>query len=498
MPRIELPAYLQNLLQRWDIFLPSPYYIVHNGYLLASESAQALLAALRAMQKNDVLPKTALWRNIAGGKAASSAFSLFYSLDRSIPFFLRGNTTLSAFLSMYRQGLAHISFDRGMIDISLAVIPGSGSGVSLVSGYPIEIAGRPSNRIYGAGGGAESRIFMSRGNTAISINLSDNAICELPGQDPVWVIPAEGISASLAAAKNAAYAWVVSTHGRVTLVNGGMEPVHGFPVLTGLRLSSPPSVNEGRLYLCDEDGKVHTLDAKGLQSTWESTFPAVLRSPPSFLSITSGRSTQKFAAVYPKSFFGELWLLDSNGKALPNWPVPVSGVGEAGVKGPGISFGSPLLFAHNNRAYVAFITQAGDLSIFDENALIQSPFPISIDGVFYQQPVFDGDCLWLASANGTLFRVSFSGEVLYQRIPNFSVMEEGSLAVFDSDGGKDPEIFICGEGNALHAYSRNFRSLEGFPLPVWGKPLLTDFQGSGKPECIGLGMDRRLYRWQFK
>ncbi|MDR0494233.1 MAG: hypothetical protein LBG95_01205 [Treponema sp.] len=490
MPRIEIPAYLQNLFRYWDIFLPSPYYTVYNGYLLASESAQTLLAALRVMQKNDVLPKTALWRNIAGGKAASSAFSLFYSLDRSVPFFLRGNTALSAFLSMYRQGLARIGFDQGQIDISLVLIPGSGGGLSLVNGYPVEIGGRPSNRVYGAGKGAESRIFMSRGNTAISINLSDNGICELSGQDPVWVIPAEGVSA-----KNAAYAWVVSAQGRVTLVNGGMEPAQGFPVLTGLRLSSPPTANEGRLYLCDEDGKVHALDSKGLQNTWESAFPAALRSPPSFLSVTSGRNANKYAAVYPKSFFGELWLLDSNGKVMPGWPVPVSGDGEFGS---GLGFGSPLLFAHNNRAYAAFVTQAGGLFIFDEKAAPLSPFPLILEGVFYQQPVFDGDCLWLASADGTLFQVSLSGEVLQQRIPGFSVMEEGCITVFDCDGDKIPEIFISGEGNALHAYSRNFRSLEGFPLPIWGKPLLADLQGNGKPECIGLGMDRKLYRWQFR
>ena len=493
IPRIELPAYLQNLLQRWDIFLPSPYYTVYNGYLLASESAQALLAALRAIQKNDVLPKTALWRNVAGGKAASSAFSLFYSLDRSIPFFLRGNTTLSAFLSMYRQGLARISFDRGMVDVSLALIPGTGSGVSLVSGYPIEIGGRPSNRIYGSGKGADSRIFMSRGSDALSVNLADNGMCDLPGQDPVWVIPAEGVAAILSGAKTAAYAWVVSTQGRVTLVSGDMEPVQGFPVLTGLRLSSPPAAHEGKLYLCDEVGKVYTLDSKGLQSTWESSFPSALRSPPSFLSITQGRNAQKLAAVYPKSFFGELWLLDSNGRVLPNWPVPVSNDFSSGL-----GFGSPLLFTHNNRAYVAFVTQAGELFVFDENAAPLSPFPISMDGVFYQQPVCDGDCLWLVSANGTLYQVNFSGEILYQRIPNFSVMEEGCIAVFDCDGDKVPEIFISGEGNALYAYSHNFRSLEGFPLPIWGKPLLADIQGNGKPEIIGLGMDRKLYRWEFK
>jgi hypothetical protein len=77
-------------------------------------------------------------------------------------------------------------------------------------------------------------------------------------------------------------------------------------------------------------------------------------------------------------------------------------------------------------------------------------------------------------------------------------MEEGYIMIFDSDGDKVPEIFITGEGNALHGYTQNFRSLEGFPLPVWGKPLFVPAQGGRKAEIFGIGMDQRLYRWQFR
>jgi len=114
------------------------------------------------MQRNDVLPKTAAWRNIAGGKNVSSSFSLYYSLDLSVPFFLRKNTALSGFLSLYRQGLARMSFNKGLVEISLSLVPGSGGGITLVNGYPLDAGARPSNRIYGAmGKGDESRIFYS-------------------------------------------------------------------------------------------------------------------------------------------------------------------------------------------------------------------------------------------------------------------------------------------------------------------------------------------------
>lgn len=527
IPRIEVPEFLQSLLRKWDIYLPAPYYTIYKDYFLVSESAETLLAGVRAMQRNDVLPRTNEWRSIAGGKTASSVVSLYYSLDLSVPFFLRKNTALSSFLAMYRQGLIRIGIDRGLVDFSFVLVPGSGSGVSLVNGYPLDIGGRPSNKVYGAGSsqGTNSRIFLASGNTVLSINLADNAVNELSGQGSQWIIPADGVGK-----KDEIFAWVVSDRGRITLVDGDLEAVSGFPLLTGLRLSAPPYAFEGRLYLCDEDGKVHIITEKGSQSAWPTTFDAPLRSPPSFLTVPArGRNNPggSFAAVYPKSFFGEIYILDVNGRPLPNWPAPISRINayvnyddDSGAAysatvysatvysaGVGIGFGSPLLFLHNNKLHVAFVCQTGELIVYDENAVPVSPFPLYLSGVFYVQPVFDGEYMWLVSENGTLFRVSPEGELLYQNIPGFTVKEEGYITTFDYDGDKIPEIFITGEGNALYAFTRNFRSLEGFPLPAWGTPYFAEAQGalrssqySGnkKAEIFAMGMDRRLYRWQFK
>jgi outer membrane protein assembly factor BamB len=499
IPRIEVPEFLQSLLRRWDIFIPSPYYSIYKDYFLVSESAEALLAALRAMQRNDVLPKTAAWRNIAGGKNVSSSFSLYYSLDLSVPFFLRKNTVLSGFLSLYRQGLARMSFNKGLVEVSLSLVPGSGAGITLVSGYPLDAGARPSNRIYGAGKGDESRIFYSSGNTAVSLKIADNSTGELTGQGNHWVIPA--VDVTVKDVKGTVFAWVVTDRGRVTLVDSEMEAVQGFPLLTGLSLSSAPTAFMGKLYLCDEDGKVYSVDATGKQSVWETSFTAALRSPPSFLSVSGKKGNVVYTAVYPKSFFGEMWLLNDEGKALPNWPKPITvekNDDEEDGGSFGIGFGSPLLFAQNNKVYAAFVNQSGQLLVYDEDAVLVPPFPVELDGVFYQQPVFDGTYLWLVSSNSSFFRVSLEGEILYQTIQGFSVKEEGYITFFDSDGDKVPEIYITGDGNALYAYTRNFRSLEGFPLPAWGRPLFVPAQGNKKAEIFGMGMDKRLYRWQFK
>ncbi|MCL2092971.1 MAG: hypothetical protein FWH12_02145 [Treponema sp.] len=504
IPQIEVPGFIQSLLRRWDINLPSPYYIVHQNYLFLSESADTLLAAMRAIQRNEILPRSAQWQEIAGGArggSIASAFSLYYSLDVAVPFFLREQTLISSFLRIYRQGLVRVNLDRGQLSLQIALVPGSGSGMILVASAPIQARQRPSNLVYGAGDHpalpGPSRIFLSAGESVLAIDPGTmDIIGTLEGQGQHWIIPAQGLGTQIRA-------WVVNDRGRVSLVDGNLEQLPGFPVVTGLRLSSPPEVFNGMVYLSCEDGRVHSVDAQGRVQVWETSFFAALRSPPTFMTLVPrglvGQQPRHFAATYPKSFFGEVWLLDHEGRALPNWPASLlSDADDDFSFDSGLGFGSPLLFAQENRLLLAFVSQAGDLFIFDEEAREVPPFPIKLGGVFFQQPLFDGQFLWLISAEGFLFRVSLEGEVLLQGIPGFQVREEGQLILFDYDGDGIPEIFITGEGNALHGYTRNFRSLESFPLPLWGRPYFIEAQGNRRPEIIGMGMDALLYRWQFR
>ncbi|MDR1099485.1 MAG: hypothetical protein LBL28_03295, partial [Treponema sp.] len=421
IPRIELPDFLRSFLRLWNIRVPSPYYTVRDGYLLVSESAETLLAAVRGIQQNETLPKTAIWRELAKSGSGGSSFSLYYSLDTSLPFFLKGDTMLSAILGLYRQGLLRLGFNGGLIELSLAAIPGSGGGLIPVPGYPLEPGGSLGNRVYGIlpGKADDNRLLFTRDNNAVLLKPRDNSFLEYNAGGPLWFIPAEGLGARKGG-DNAA--WAVSVQGRVTLLNEKMELQRGFPLITGLRLSAPPASEKGNLYLCDEDGKVHVVDSRGGISPWETVFASAIRSPPSFLSVP--KTGKIYIAVYPKSFLGEIWLLDAAGKPLSGWPVPV----------PGIAFGSPLVFLRNNEVLTAFITQAGELSVFDKDAALVSPFPLALEGVFFKQPIFDGDFLWLVSSDGTLFQVSLDGTVLYQRIPRLSVKEEGYITARDLTG----------------------------------------------------------------
>ena len=500
IPRIELPPFLNSFLQLLDIHVPSPYYAVQNNCLFISESAETLLAAVNSVRRNDVLPKTELWRALSRDNSGPSSFNIFYSLDRSLPFFLKGSGAAMAVLKSYRQGLARLNLENSILSVSLSVIPGAGKGIVPAGGFPLDLSGQGSaganqgrvgNRLYRISSGKDTRLLLTRGADALAINPLDKTIRESRlGGTNLYAIPADGSGSSDGAV------WMINSQGQVSLANKDLENLRGFPISTGLALSSPPAVWEGKLFLSGEDGSVHTVDSKASVSRWGATFPSALRSPLSFIDFKG----KTYAAAYPKSFiFGELYLLDLGGNPLQNWPVPVSG----------IAFGSPLLFnaQYPNKSdslYMAFITQAGELAVYTENAETLPGFPLELEGVFYLQPVFDGEYLWIIESEGTLYRIGLDGEIFSQKVPRVTVREEGYITVADISGGKtDPkiprgEIFFSGEGNALYGYSRNFNSLEGFPLPVWGRPVFADLNGDGKIEAAALGMDNRLYMWQFR
>ena len=490
IPRIQVPGFLNSFLLFLGVNVPSPYYTIQNNYLFLSESAETLLAAVNAVRRNEVLPKTGLWRTISEDNSGPSSFSLFYSLDRSLPFFLRGNSAATAVLRLYRQGLARLHLENRVLNISFQVIPGERKGMVPVSGYPIDLTDSGSARqragssLYRISSGRDTRLILSRGGDALALNPLDRTIREFTLSSPgagIQVIPAIPGTGEEAA-------WVVNSHGHVSLVNRDMESLKGFPLSTGISLSAPPGAWGGKLFLCNEDGSVHTVDSRASVNRWGRTFSAALRTAPSFLDFKD----KSYAAIYPKSFFGEIFLLDAGGMPLPHWPAPVSG----------IAFGSPLIFSFQDRLLVAFITQAGELAVYTETAEILPGFPIQLEGVFYLQPVFDGEKLWIIESDGTLYSISLGAEVLSHRIPGLSVKENGYITAVNMGGGKPDAssgaILITGEGNALHGYTGSFNSLEGFPLPVWGRPVFGDLNADGKNELAGIGMDNKLYMWQFR
>ncbi|MCL2472253.1 MAG: DUF3352 domain-containing protein, partial [Treponema sp.] len=257
IPRIQIPPFLDSFLEFMNVYVPSPYYTVQNNYLFISESAETLLQAVNAVRRNEVLPKSELWQTLSGKNTGPSSFTLFYSLDRSLPFFLKGQGAVTAVLKLYHQGLVQLQMENRVITVSLSAIPGAGKGIAPVPGYPLDLGSggaRVGNRLYRVLSGKDTRLLLTRGNEALAINPLDRSVKTMnlgnsPGTN-LYVIPAAaedaigsaGPTGSTAPAGSAnpgeGAAWVVNSRGQVSLVNQDMENFKNFPFATGINLST--------------------------------------------------------------------------------------------------------------------------------------------------------------------------------------------------------------------------------------------------------------------
>lgn len=483
IPNIRIPSFLLSILSIWDISVPSQYYLVENNVLYISQSPENLLDTIRSIRNNTSLIRQDVWRQLAKGTDDRSSVALFYSLDRSLPFFLKGNSDFQRILKLYGRGLGRIQFREDTTVLTLSVLAGEPTGILPVPGYPIEIGPETDNTVsvLEFSRKNEKRIILSvGGSTVIALDPRTGKRYTFSEDNDVWILADPALEAEK---PEDPALWIVTKRGRVSLVNGNLEVIDGFPVSTGARLSSEPAAYNEKLYLPDQDTSLYMVSSTGGLEVLSMPFSEVLRSPPVFYS----HKENTYLGAYPKGFFAELWLTSDTGTPAPGWPVSVSG----------IAFGSPVLFSELNELYMSFITQAGDLTIFTERGSLKPGFPVTLPGVFYTQPVFCGTYLWILSAGGRLFRVSPDGSVISKEIPDFTA-ENAVVRTFDVNRDGNREVFVSGDANALYGFTSTLDPLDDFPLPAWGTPWFGDINGDGTINCFAVGMDSRLYAWQLR
>ncbi len=493
LPRITLPSFLDALVRAFGVQVPSPYYAVEDGVLFLSESAENLAVVVSSLRKGESLVSTESWKDLASGGDDRSHLSLFYSLDRTVPFFLKGNSSLHRAIQLYRQGLLRARFDDGVMRVSLSLTPGSGSGVAVMPGFPVPATGRLERDLgvvtLSAKGDARL-VYVADSRFVVSYNPKTGASVSVECNDSAWVAIDPAFKPATLKdsergdpSKIGPALWVVTRSGEISLLSADLEPLSGYPVASGFRPSASPVAFEKKLYLVDRNGSIHVFDASSAHQTVSLPFTEELRSPPSILSV----GKKGYMAMYPKSFSGSLWLTDLAGAPLPNWPASISGIG----------FASPLLFARDGKAHVAFITQAGELTVLGEDAGALPGFPVRLPGLFYAQGLYDGEFLWYIAAEGIIYKVSLDGEYLSHKVPDMTA-SEGRLSLRDIDDDGEEEVFASGDGSILHGYSRSLSPLAGFPLPLWGFPSFADINGDGKVDCVGAGLDDSLNAWIFR
>lgn len=470
LPRISLPAFLQNLLKAFKVELPNPYYLVHNGFLYISESPEVLASVYNSSVNNSKISTNANWQIVSEKQSLDSIVSLFYDLERSEPFFVRGNNIFSKILELYTIGRCDIRVNNSVLCFQLTVATKVSDQVRSIPGFPIQLEGKASQLMLEGGEKPTHIYWVEDDNKIKSMNINSTEVRELEVSSSVSIVSGatSGTDGAL---------WAVTKEGAVYNLKSDLSIVSGFPILLDSKPSAAPSIKGEGVLIPLESKEICFITKKGEKSSIEidSVSGSILANP----TVLGNK-----IAYYDKAFLGKVCVIKEDERLAYN--------------GIGIAFGSPALLQKDLDLYTAFITQAGNLTIWCDNFTV-SGFPIEkkLNGVFYNNVISNGNYFYALASHGTLYRISLDGELIAVRIPN-ATAKEGKLTVVASDSNNTLNIYVGIDGNVIYGFNENLELLPGFPTTGTGAPVFADVNGDGIKDCFTLTIDNKLNAWNLR
>lgn len=482
LPRIAFPSYIKGLMKAFDIALMEPFYIIEDDVLYASPSAEALALAVLELRERQTLVKTDIWRSIGSNVSSESGASVFYNLERSIPFFMRSNSGISNLLSLYGQGLASLRFYNKAMHLELY------AQVSSDKTQRIEIPGFPQKSkrrietdplvVYDAA--RVPRAFWTSGKRVEAMDLRSGSIQSLEADDTVYIT----LETEASLLKRL---WAVSKRGTLYQLSPELEPFSGFPLLSGEDVSAPPLAAEDNVYVPLSAGPaLLILDA---DSTLKRTEPFGSRLHTAPLSSGNG------LVFLPRSFDSSLYYMDYDGTIKESWPVYLPGI----VSAKPLVFSLSGLSSGQDELRIAAITEAGDLSVYLEDGSIQSGFPVKLEGTYDTAPVWsDGYLsLYALSVEAVLWRIHLDGTVSSSVAVPRGPARGSTLTALDWNENGFEELYVSGGGDALYAFSGELHELDSFPRSGFGAPSCIDIDSDGLKELVVRGSDDTIHAYSM-
>ena len=483
IPRIEIPWYVKDLLALVGADVPEPYWIVSGGFLFVSSSAENLRLVAGTASSGDSLPRSQAYRTLMAGTGADALALVYYSLDRSLPFFLRGSGPLESALRLYGKGVLLVrSEGGGRLGVSLRAVSGQpAAAVSELPGFPIAAGGRLAGPPLAVGTGGETTLlFPLRGGRIVArpLGVGETIDQSLDAEAQLVSTPGEKTGST--------EVWALTRSGTVYRFGPRLDESAPFPLATGYRPSSPPAAlppdREGRggIAFGVREGGYVAIAADGSLRHVELPGEPPLLAPPAF--------AEGWTALYAKSFDGRLHLLDAQGKEAAGWPVQIEGIG----------YGSPFFVRAAQGLAVGFLTQAGKLVLCALDGTELPGFPLSLDGVFYHAPVATAGHIYALSSSGTIFHVSPEGGLIGRSSSPDLATESSFLVSLALGKGGARYLFGLGSGNALYGFSLGLESLPGFPVSGALGPVAADLDGDGAAEMLVGGLDDMVHAYSFR
>ena len=470
LPRLFFPDFVQNLLRAFGVNLPSPYYMVMDDFVYFSQSPLVLSAVYNSKKEGKHISKNPNWQAVSKNLRNEGCLSLFYDLERSVPFFLKGNSFVTEILSLYSIGRFDIRLSDSVLAFSLEAAGRKAEDSRIVAGFSIPVGGEIDGKLISDNSKKKDSIFWLEGKKTVkSYEISSGKSFEFASDKPLWI--------KETSSKNSGTLWALSDDGTVYLFDKNLKVLDNFPLfLDSVPSCEPSSCDEGLVIPLRND-RICFVSYDGNESFVPLEGSASIKSAP----FVKGNTV----LVYEKGFMGKIYEIYEN-RVVVNIENPIAV--------PSIAFGSPVMIDAKSKT-ISFITQNGTFYLW-ENGSLKEPFPVKLEGVFYSNIVCDGKYIFALSSDGQFYRISVDGTFTSVLIPNVSA-KEGFITVSEEKNRRG-NLYIAVDGNVIYGFNRELEVLPGFPLKGYGKPVFSDVNGDGDSDLILLSLDGTINAWSVK
>ena len=476
IPRLEFPSFLQELLELLEISLPNPYYLIQDEYVYFSENAENLLEISKSTETMAKISSDANWNEVSKELSTDSTLSLFYNLERSIPFFLKSKATVSNLLSLYSRGRADLEINDGEFIIQLSAISKAEeqNELNVIPGFPVVLEGKCDGELQLYKGKNNSKIknsiyWVEDKNTISMMELPSTKISHKKMNDEIYICTTNNNDKD-----SSETLWCVTKHGSVNLLNEKLENLKSFPILLDDEISVKPVAVKNGLYVTSDSGKIYFINNKSEIKEIEIELFGNIKSPVNVFETKNGTD---ILALYDKSFMGRA-VFYKDGK-ITEFEIPE------------ISFGSPVFLDNqkNEKIEAAFVTQSGTFICW--NIDDDEKFEINLEGTYKTGAVSMNGYYFAVSVEGQVARIDKDGNVIYADISGYSC-NEPFVSVCENN------LFVCPDGNVIFAFDENLEKIDFYPVTGWGKPVFADVNGDKSEDLFTLSVDNKLYARKIK
>lgn len=478
VPRIEFPSLLKSLLRSFGIELPTPFYIIKDGYLYLSQSAEVLAAAIQEASKGDLLVRTENWKTVMRSVSAESSLFVYYTFEESIPSFLKSNAMLKTILKDYGKGVFSIKLDsKQTLGFDLYLQKTKSHSLSELASFPYQSPVKVGQTVY-AGKNASNVPFLywASDSSVYAFNLADRSIQSLKLDDSAYVnVQTErGFVRAV---------WAVSARGSVYKTDYALNAASGFPVLTGEKCASEPQFLKDGIVVPSANKEVLLFVSGDGTVSYSDEMNAKLKNPPAVY--------RDVIAAVPRSFDSSIYLFTPEGKTAPAYPAELDSI--CAVR--------PVLYENDKKElWYAVATEDGIFSLkpcFASESSGAEGFSVNLYASCKVQPVYSPilKMFFVITDRSYLYKIDTQAQIVGQVALKQKDADDYVLTLIDADGNGRDDVLVSGGGNALYAYTDDLQALDGFPVAGTGTPRLIDVDGDGFAELISCGIDNKIHAY---